>query len=130
MSRWGRIAVDTGVVGEYESAVGIQAKGDLEKLQWLHPSEEHWQPIFQSKSDAFFLVGYSAGRSVEPFDVYDTVPDVETISSAARTHAEHPYDAVAFTDASPYPDPSIAYADLYTEPTPLRVAATMIGASA
>lgn len=54
-----------------ESAVGIQAKGDLEKLQWLHPSEEHWQPIFQSKSDAFFLVGYSAGRSVEPRERVD-----------------------------------------------------------
>ena len=37
--------------------------------------------------------------------------------------------AVAFTDASPFPDPAIAFADLYTEPTPLRVAATMIGAS-
>jgi pyruvate dehydrogenase E1 component alpha subunit len=37
--------------------------------------------------------------------------------------------AVEFTDASPFPDPAIAFADLYTEPTPLRVAATMIGAS-
>lgn len=37
-------------------------------------------------------------------------------------------DAVAFTDESPFPDPEVAYADLYTEPTPLRVAATMIGA--
>lgn len=36
--------------------------------------------------------------------------------------------AVAFTDESPFPDPQVAYADLYTEPTPLRVAATMIGA--
>lgn len=38
--------------------------------------------------------------------------------------------AVAFTDASPFPDPSVAFADLYTEPTPLRVAATMIGVTA
>jgi len=36
--------------------------------------------------------------------------------------------AVAFTDASPFPDPAIAFADLYTEPTPLRVAAPLIGA--
>lgn len=36
--------------------------------------------------------------------------------------------AVEFTDASPFPDPAIAFDDLYTEPTPLRVAATMIGA--
>jgi TPP-dependent pyruvate/acetoin dehydrogenase alpha subunit len=38
-------------------------------------------------------------------------------------------EAVAFTDASPFPDPSVAFADLYTEPTPLRVAATLRGAS-
>ena len=38
-------------------------------------------------------------------------------------------EAVAFTDASPFPDPSIAYADLYTTPTPLRVAGTLIGAT-
>ena len=37
--------------------------------------------------------------------------------------------AVAFTDASPFPDPAIAFADLYTEPTPLRVAAPLIGAT-
>jgi pyruvate dehydrogenase E1 component alpha subunit len=37
--------------------------------------------------------------------------------------------AVAFTDASPFPDPSIAFADLYTEPTPLRVAGPLIGAT-
>ena len=39
-----------------------------------------------------------------------------------------PDDAVAFTDASPFPDPAIAFADLYTEPTPLRVASPLIGA--
>ena len=38
-------------------------------------------------------------------------------------------EAVAFTDASPFPDPAIAFADLYTEPTPLRVVGTMIGAT-
>jgi TPP-dependent pyruvate/acetoin dehydrogenase alpha subunit len=36
--------------------------------------------------------------------------------------------AVAFTDESPFPDPAIAFADLYTEPTPLRVSAPLIGA--
>ena len=38
-------------------------------------------------------------------------------------------EAVAFTDASPFPDPAIAFADLYTEPTPLRAASPLIGAS-
>jgi len=37
--------------------------------------------------------------------------------------------AFAFTEASPFPDPSMAFADIYTEPTPLRVAATVIGAT-
>ena len=37
--------------------------------------------------------------------------------------------AVAFTDESPFPDPSVAFADLYTELTPMRVVATWIGAS-
>ena len=37
--------------------------------------------------------------------------------------------AVAFTDASPFPHASVAFADLYTEPTPLRVRATLIGVS-
>ncbi len=37
--------------------------------------------------------------------------------------------AFAFTEASPFPDPSVAFADIYTEPTPLRVAATVIGAT-
>jgi pyruvate dehydrogenase E1 component alpha subunit len=38
-------------------------------------------------------------------------------------------EAVAFTDASPFPDPEVAFAHLYTEPTPLRVAGTLIGAT-
>jgi acetoin:2,6-dichlorophenolindophenol oxidoreductase subunit alpha len=38
-------------------------------------------------------------------------------------------EAVEFTDASPFPDPSIAFADLYTEPTPLRVVGPLIGAT-
>ena len=35
--------------------------------------------------------------------------------------------AFEFSQTSPFPDPSIAFADLYTEPTPLRVAAPLIG---
>lgn len=52
-------------VAMIESEVGIQAKGDLEKLRWLHSDESLWHPIFQSSSDAFFLVGYGATRQVE-----------------------------------------------------------------
>ncbi len=35
--------------------------------------------------------------------------------------------AFKFTEASPFPDPTIAFADLYTEPTPLRVTSPLIG---
>ena len=35
--------------------------------------------------------------------------------------------AVAFADESPFPGPEIAFADLYTEPTPMRVTSTLIG---
>jgi hypothetical protein len=48
-----------------ESEVGIQAKGDLETLSWLHTDEKLWHPIFHETSDAFFFVGYGASRHVE-----------------------------------------------------------------
>ena len=35
--------------------------------------------------------------------------------------------AFKFTEASPFPDPAVAFADLYTEPTPLRVTSPLIG---
>ena len=35
--------------------------------------------------------------------------------------------AFEFSQTSPFPDPDVAFADLYTEPTPLRVAAPLIG---
>src|SRR5258708_5685293 len=54
-----------------ESEVGIQAKGDLEKLAWLRSDEKLWHPIFQAKSDAFFFVGYGAARHVEPRERVD-----------------------------------------------------------
>ena len=37
--------------------------------------------------------------------------------------------AFVFTNESPFPDPSVAFDDLYTEPTPMRVRATLIGVS-
>jgi hypothetical protein len=55
-------------IKEIESMVGIQERGDLERLAWLHHDEKLWHPIFQSESDAFFVVGYSATRHVERSD--------------------------------------------------------------
>lgn len=39
-------------------------------------------------------------------------------------------EAVRFTDESPFPDPSVAFADLYTDPTPGPTVDNLIGASA
>jgi hypothetical protein len=55
-------------IKEIESMVGIQERGDLERLAWLHKDEKLWHPVFQSESDAFFVVGYSAARQVERSD--------------------------------------------------------------
>jgi hypothetical protein len=60
-------------IAELESVVGVQAKGDLERLNWLHPDEKPWHPIYQASSDAFFMVGYGASRRVEPKDNVDLV---------------------------------------------------------
>jgi hypothetical protein len=54
-----------------ESDVGIEVKGDLEKLTWRHTDEKLWNPIFQAASDAFFFVGYGAARHVEPKERVD-----------------------------------------------------------
>jgi len=48
-----------------ESHVEVVPEGDLESLEWRHPEQKSWHPIFSSSSDAFFLVGYGASRRVE-----------------------------------------------------------------
>ena len=55
-----------------------------------------------------------------------TEAELDALDAAVMAEVD---EAVAFTDASPFPNPAIAYADLYTEPTPLRVAGTLIGAT-
>ncbi len=48
-----------------QSEIGLQAKGDLESLAWLHKDDKLWHPIYSATSDAFFFVGYGAARHVE-----------------------------------------------------------------
>jgi hypothetical protein len=48
-----------------ESNLVVIRKGDLEKLQWTHRDEKPWHPIYDSRTDAFFFVGYGATRRVE-----------------------------------------------------------------
>ena len=52
-------------VQHVESRIRIDCRGDLERMQWDHPEEKLWHPIFSSQSDAFFFVGYGANRRVE-----------------------------------------------------------------
>src|SRR5688572_15235009 len=37
-----------------ESHVDVVPEGDIELIEWKHPQEKRWHPIFSSKSDAFF----------------------------------------------------------------------------
>ncbi|MEW8333771.1 MAG: AAA family ATPase [Candidatus Thiodiazotropha sp.] len=59
---------DNAPYGLVESEVTVSRKGDLEQLRWTHADDKLWYPIFSSKSDAFFIVGYGASRRVEPRD--------------------------------------------------------------
>lgn len=55
---------DRSPVKTIESDVRVLARGDLEVLEWKHPEEKAWHPVFSEKSDAFFMVGYGASRRV------------------------------------------------------------------
>jgi hypothetical protein len=48
-----------------ESRIKVTRRGDLEELDWAHPDDKSWHPIYSSSSDAFFFVGYGATRRVE-----------------------------------------------------------------
>lgn len=48
-----------------ESKIAVTARGDLEELEWIHPDDKRWHPIFSDSTDAFFFVGYGATRRVE-----------------------------------------------------------------
>src|SRR6266852_1535953 len=51
-----------------ESRISIKRRGDLEQMEWSHPDDKNWHPIYSSTSDAFFLVGYGASRTVQRQD--------------------------------------------------------------
>lgn len=54
-----------------ESAVGIVRRGELEGFHFRGESSPHWERIFESKNDAFFMVGYGATRRVERGESFD-----------------------------------------------------------
>lgn len=51
--------------GQMESNITISRRGDVERINWAHPEEKKWSPIFSQESEAFFFVGYGATRRVE-----------------------------------------------------------------
>jgi hypothetical protein len=65
-----------------ESKIGVQAKGDVERLSWLRKNDVLWDPIFSAKSDAFFFVGYGAERRVATKERFD--PSSRDSSSFVR----------------------------------------------
>ena len=44
---------------------GVERIGELERATYLDSDPAVWQPVFESKNDAFFAVGYGATRRVE-----------------------------------------------------------------
>jgi len=57
-------AQDDSPVGRIESHVEVRTEGDLELLEWVHADDKPWHPVFSSKSNALFVVGYGATRRV------------------------------------------------------------------
>ena len=71
-------------VSRVESRIRIERLGDLERFEWTHPDDESWHPIFESRSDAFFFVGYGANRRVERSDRVDEAGRRASSSTRAR----------------------------------------------
>jgi predicted ATPase len=66
-----------------ETYIELERKGerlDLRTDSFVH--EQLWGPVYESKNDAFFVVGYGATRRVERLDTYD--PGARSRSRAAR----------------------------------------------
>ena len=59
---------DHSPVDRIESHVEVVAEGDIELLNWGHTDDKRWHPVFQSNSDAMFMVGYGATRRVSRAD--------------------------------------------------------------
>lgn len=66
------------------SHIRIDHRGDLERLKWAHDDDKHWHPIYSSRSDAFFFVGYGASRRVEKTDRVDEAGRRASSFSRAR----------------------------------------------
>ena len=71
-------------VRQVDSRVRIDCLGDLERFEWMHPDDKLWHPIFKSRSDAFFFVGYGANRRVERSDLVDEAGRRASSSTRAR----------------------------------------------
>jgi len=56
---------DKSPVPRLESQFTVSRMKDLERLRWTHNDPKPWHPIYESRSDAFFFVGYGATRRVE-----------------------------------------------------------------
>jgi predicted ATPase len=66
-----------------ESSIELERKGERLEVKtdsFLH--EGIWGPVYESKNDSFFVVGYGATRRVERLDIYD--PGARAHSRATR----------------------------------------------
>jgi hypothetical protein len=66
------------------SSIRIDRKGDLETLRFLERGGQSWDAIYQDDRDAFFFVGYGAGRRTEERTNVDTGARHKSGSARAR----------------------------------------------
>jgi predicted ATPase len=55
---------DRSPIPKIDSRVDVIPEGDLELLEWGQSDPKPWHPVFQTRTDAFFMVGYGATRRV------------------------------------------------------------------
>ncbi len=66
------------------SRVNVTPKSDeVERLEWAGGEDGPWAPVYSSRNDAFFMVGYGATRRVESRDRFD--PGARQQSSLIRS---------------------------------------------
>jgi len=65
----------------YEMAAPISLPSSNDTDSPLRPSASLWDPVYESKNDAFFMVGYGATRRVERLDSYDSGARTKSKSS-------------------------------------------------
>ena len=66
----------------FGSVIEVSARGEVEQVRYATIGATEWEGVYESKNDAFFMVGYGATRRVERPDTFD--PGARSKSRLAR----------------------------------------------